>query len=105
MRGKATDVGCGGAKRAPERVEVAVSKREGHGTCRVLGRRGRLGRAKSCKRPLYLPARGTSHWRFTRRAKLPAGSYVFRSRAVDRAGNVEGRRSGSARNRLFVRVR
>jgi S-formylglutathione hydrolase FrmB len=103
VRGKATDRGCGDI-RPVAHVELAVFRRQGGGKCRNLLRSGRLGRRMSCRRPLFLSTRGTSRWRFKAKGRLPSGAYVLRSRAVDRAGNVEPRPSASARNRLIVRL-
>jgi S-formylglutathione hydrolase FrmB len=101
VRGNASDRGCASVRQVA-RVELAISRRERGGTCRNLRRSCRLGRRTSCRRPAFLPARGTSRWRFGR-ARLPKGTYMLRSRAVDRSGNVE-RRAARARNRLTVRL-
>jgi hypothetical protein len=57
---------------------------------------GRLGRARSCHRPLELLARGTARWRLSIRAHLPRGRYLVTARAIDTAGNA----SAPARRRL-----
>jgi hypothetical protein len=105
LRGSARDRGCGGVAR----VTVAVAHRErGRGNrCRYLRPNGRLGRVTSCLRPIYVPARGGRSWRFKLRRTLPRGTYVVRSRAIDRTGNVEikQRLRGKRRNLVKLRVR
>jgi hypothetical protein len=95
-------VGCAGARGRLRRVEVAVARRVGH-RCRFLRRNGRFGRAASCGRRTFLPARGTSRWRLERRRRFPAGRYVAYVRGIDRSGNVETRIT--RRNRLTLRIR
>ena len=88
LRGRAHDQGCATLKR----VGVAVArrvKRHGQKRCRWLGKRGRFGRPARCDRPRWLGVRGAARWELTLRRPLPVGSYVARSRAVDRAGNRE----------------
>lgn len=84
------------------RVDVALALRTGS-RCRFLGARGRFGTARSCSRPQYVRARGTSRW--TRRVSrtLPAGRYVAITRAADRFGNRE--RSRTTANVLRFRLR
>ena len=55
----------------------------------------------SCK-PSYLRATGTTHWRFRLRTKLAKGSYRAYSRAVDKAGKVETKRTSSNTRALRV---
>jgi hypothetical protein len=87
FRGVAWERGCGKL----DRVTIAIARREGGGTglCRYLQPDGRLGRVVSCRRPTYVRARGTAHWRFRLARRLPIGTYTARIRAVDRAGNAE----------------
>lgn len=56
------------------RVQVALARVQA-GRCRFLTPRGRLGRAGACARPAWLRARGGARWTFSRRARLPRGSY------------------------------
>jgi phosphatidylinositol-3-phosphatase len=66
-------------------VFVAIGLRT-HGRCRFWGRSGRLGRAVSCGRPVYLLASGTGSWRLKLRRRVPAGSYVMLAAALDATG-------------------
>ena len=72
--------------------------------CRFLGRGG-LSRPRSCKRPLWLRTRGTRSWSRSVRARhaLPAGRYRIEVRSIDRAGNVEHKRTKA--NSPLVRVK
>jgi hypothetical protein len=98
LRGRARDRGCGGTKR----VQVSVARKVG-GRCAFLRRNGRFTKARSCRRAVYLKARGKRRWRLRKRVSLPAGTYVIRVRSVDRAGNRE--RRTRKRNVLVRRVR
>lgn len=95
LSGRVRDRGCGGVRR----VQVSVARRSGR-RCAFLRPNRRFTRARSCRRAVYLNARGTRTWRLAMDVRLPAGTYVIRVRAVDRAGNRE-RRS----NVLVRRVR
>lgn len=99
VRGTAADRGCA-ARRGVRRVAVAVALRQGT-RCRFLRADGRLDRARSCRRPAYLPARGTRRFTLVRRGlALPRGRYRVVARATDRSGNVERpSRSRPARRR------
>jgi hypothetical protein len=90
---------CGRAMR----VEVALA-RASAGRCRFLKGRS-LGGARSCERPVWRRARGTSKWRTTLRGRLGRGSFYVFARArdvkgvagpVERARLVAGRK-GRAR--------
>jgi hypothetical protein len=104
VRGTARDFGC--AHRVA-RVTVAIALRAGGGRCRYLQASGRLAPRGKCRRATYITARGTSHWSFTSSRRLPAGTYVVRSRAIDAAGNVERKQrlKGSLRNFATLRLR
>jgi prolyl oligopeptidase family protein len=96
LSGRATDRGCGRVAR----VRVAVARRAGHGRCRFVTRRGRLGRRRSCRRPSFVSARGRETWRLSlRRRRLPHGRYVAFAVAVDVAGH-RGPRGRAVRFRL-----
>ncbi|HEX8120503.1 MAG TPA: prolyl oligopeptidase family serine peptidase [Solirubrobacteraceae bacterium] len=96
ISGRATDRGCGRVAR----VRVAVARRVGHGRCRFVTRRGRLGRRRSCRRPSFVSARGRETWRLSlRRRRLPHGRYVAFAVAVDAAGH-RGPRGRAVRFRL-----
>jgi hypothetical protein len=109
LSGKSRDVGCAAkAARTPrdrggiKRVFVSIGKVVGK-KCRFLTRKGKLLRAKrSCSRPVLLPAKGRTKWRFSIRARLPRGKYRAVVRAVDQAGNKEGPRK---RNTIAFTVR
>jgi hypothetical protein len=79
LSGRATDAGCGGAV---ARVEVAIARKVGK-KCRFVGAGGR----RSCAKPVFLKAKGTTRWSLT--VKLPRGSYALQLRARDRAGNLQ----------------
>jgi hypothetical protein len=96
LTGSSRDRGCGAkAARTPrdrgglKRVYVSVGKvLRGH-RCRFLTRKGKLAKKRKCTRPILLRAKGTRHWRFSARARLPRGKYRVVVRAIDRAGNKE----------------
>ena len=108
-RGRSYDRGCRlrGRVRASglRRVHVSVARVRGR-SCRFVDRRGRLlRRARSCRRPLLLPARGTKAWRFALRSgarACRAGRYRVQVRAIDLVGNKERPRQVA---RGFFRVR
>jgi hypothetical protein len=102
VRGTARDLGC---SRRVARVTVAIARRAGGGGCRYVQASGRLGPRGKCRRATYVSARGTSRWAFTPSRRLPAGTYVVRSRAIDAAGNVERKQRLKGRLRNFVTVR
>jgi hypothetical protein len=93
LQGRASDRGCGPARGSIRRTRVSMMRRSGR-RCRFLGRGG-LSRPRSCGRPLWLRTRGTRSWRRSVRARhaLPGGRYRITVRSIDRAGNVEHRRT------------
>jgi beta-galactosidase len=98
LRGRSRDAGCSGHAR----VLVSIWRRAGRGRCRFVGRRGRLTRARPCRRSVLLRARGTRRWRLrVRRARIPRGVYRVTARGRDGAGNLERR---SRRNTARVRI-
>ena len=104
LRGSATDQGCLSPLPATGRVAevwIAVAREASPG-CRFLRADGYLSKPRSCHRTSYLLARGTTSWRFSASAHLPAGSYKAWSRAVDASANVE--RKSAARNLTRFRV-
>jgi len=111
LRGRSHDVGCRSATGASlagavANVYVSVAKVRGHGAgqnCRFVDVRGRLTRARSCRRAIFLPARGRGRWTFSLRAHLPAGHYRVVARALDRARNKERPKKG--RNILLFSLR
>ncbi|MEA2373747.1 MAG: hypothetical protein QOD53_210, partial [Thermoleophilaceae bacterium] len=84
---------------------VAHRIRHGGGSCRYLRADGRFGPVVDCHRATYIAAKGARHWRFKLRRSLPGGTYVVRSRAIDRTGNVEIKVRGRGKRRNFVRFR
>jgi len=95
LRGTAADGGCAGsvaahtvARRGAVRsVRFAVSV-FAPGGCRFVVAGGRLSTTRSCRRPLFVTARGTGRWQLRARGRFPHGRYVVRSRVYDAAGNV-----------------
>jgi ABC-2 type transport system ATP-binding protein len=82
--GRSTDTGCG-ARIA--RVQVSVARQAG-AKCRFLYTGGRTLPARSCKRPVWLLARGTRSWRLQLKGYLKRGTYRIGVRAVDAAQNT-----------------
>ncbi len=114
LAGSASDRRCSGSGKAPRRVRVSVARlvpplpgtpnrHHEHDRCRFLQRSGSFSEARSCQRIGFLTAHGTSSWSFVHRASVTAGDYLVRTRAVDRAGNVEY--ANLRRNRLVLTVR
>ena len=83
------------------KVRVAIGRKVGSG-CRFLRANGRFGSRRSCLRTQYITARGTNRWTLRLRARLPRGSYLLWSRAIDNAGTIE--RKFARRNLLRARV-
>jgi hypothetical protein len=102
VHGSAGDRGC---SHRVARVTVAVAKRVHGGRCRYLDASGRLGPRGRCRHATYVSARGTTHWSLRVARRLPPGTYVVRSRAIDAAGNVERKHRLHGRERNFVVVR
>jgi hypothetical protein len=77
--------------------------------CKRLGSSGRLRSVKlkrgRCALAGFLRAKGTTSWSFKLSHRLPNGSYVVTSRAVDTAGHVESTFSTKAHNQLRLKVR
>jgi hypothetical protein len=109
MRGTSSDRGCRATKTARARrgrvqtVFVSIAKVRGRHRCRFLNRKGRLQRARNCRRPTLLRARGTRRWRFRIRARLPRGTYRAVARGVDASENKE--RPAKPRNQVRFRIR
>jgi hypothetical protein len=99
--GKTRDRNCRGPGHGARRVEVSVAMRElgivnrarggSPGFCRHLRPGGRLTQPRPCLERVYLPTTKGGHrlWHLRQEAALVPGRYVMRSRAIDRAGNVE----------------
>ena len=97
LRGTARGRGC-----AVSKVRVAIARKSGS-QCRFLRSNGRFSARRSCLRTSYLTARGKTRWSLNKRVRLPRGSYLIWSRAIDSAGQIE--RKAKARNLLARRVR
>ena len=87
IHGVAHDRGCQGVV---SRVQVSFAQRVGpkHTQCRFLHRGGKFGRRVSCRRHVWLNARGTNTWSL----KLPGlarGYYKVWVRGVDKKKHVE----------------
>jgi hypothetical protein len=99
VRGTASDLGCGALGAGTvARVEISVQRQRG-ARCKYMTSRGRLGGARSCARPTWLTARGTSSWAFALPKRLPQGTYKIRARGLDSAGNVGAQKSMRVRLR------
>jgi hypothetical protein len=96
LRGTANGLRCPVAK-----VRVAVGRKIGK-RCRYLQPDGRFGKTVRCTKTSYLTTKGTKRWSITKRVRLPKGSYLVWSRAIDTAGNIE--RKANRRNLVKRRV-
>jgi hypothetical protein len=83
LHGRATGSRCGVAT-----VTVSIARVRGK-QCRLMTDRGRLSPPASCSARRFLVASGTSDWHLELPKRLPHGSYMIRTRAVDFAGNVQ----------------
>jgi hypothetical protein len=82
LSGRATDKGCGKVAG----VSIAVAKVSGK-KCRFLSSFKRFEKARSCRKPLFLAAKGTAKWTYSVKAKVAKGRYIAMVRATDTAGN------------------
>jgi hypothetical protein len=115
LSGRAIDLVCTGptstaAYRAKlSKVRVFLFEKKGR-KCRFLGRKGRLGRARSCSKPVFLSAKtryikGSSKtlWKLSKKVHLSRGTYTAGVRSTDRFGHVETRKRSYNTTRLRVR--
>jgi hypothetical protein len=108
VSGTATERRCAGAADTVKRqqqvrhVYVSVYESFKHGLCRFLLAGGKLGRKRSCNRPVEFLARGTARWQLGRRLHVPAGRYLIRADAVDGLRHHQ-RHSGASVVRIRVR--
>lgn len=108
LRGTASDRGCKGDAKTRERlgalrkVRAAVALKSGT-RCRFASRKGTLGSARSCRKPVFLTARGSKSWRLELRGAFRAGTYAVSVRATDSAGNVGPTKTASLRLRAANR--
>jgi hypothetical protein len=75
---------------------VAISRATPKRRCRFVAATGKLTRARSCRKPVWLAAKGTASWSFGAKRTLPRGAYAMRARARDRAGNVQAKPASRA---------
>jgi hypothetical protein len=91
LHGRASDTGCTAAIAVAgrvARVEVAISRKAGR-KCRFVAAGGTLGKARSCAKPVWLRAKGTSSWSLALQRRLPRGTYAILVRSRDAAGNLQ----------------
>ena len=106
VRGNASERRCPGAAPAIQdrqhvvHVFVSVYRAAGHGRCRFLRPNGRLTARRSCAKPVQFRTRGMGVWSVRRHQRIPRGTYLIRSDAVDGLGHHQ-RHSGAS----VVRVR
>lgn len=88
LRGIAIDQGCGPAGTGKvAKVKVSIKRKVGD-RCQHLLANGRLGAATKCHNA-WLSAKGTGRWSFHLKHRLPKGTYVVSTQAIDNAGNVQ----------------
>jgi hypothetical protein len=90
------------ARRRVARVYVMLYRRTAHGRCRFLRRNGTFTRPRSCSRPIEYRASGTAHWRLRLRIRIPPGSYLVRSDAVNGYGRDQRRTAASLKRVVVV---
>ncbi len=81
------------------RVTISVWKHSGR-RCRFLTRKGRLSKARSCRKAIRIPVKARylgrrtdkTAWSFRRRVHIPRGVYTFAARGTDALGHRETRR-------------
>ena len=98
LHGRASDTGCSAAIAVAgrvARVEVAISRKAGR-KCRFVAAGGKLAKAHSCSKPVWLRAKGTASWSLALPRRLPRGSYTILVRARDAAGNVQAKPAKAA---------
>jgi hypothetical protein len=106
VRGNAFERRCPGAAPAIQdkqrviHVFVSVYRAYRHGRCRFLRANGRLTAKRSCAKPVQFRARGMGVWSVRRHQRIPRGTYLIRSDAVDGLHHHQ-RHSGAS----VVRVR
>jgi len=83
LRGTAADRGCGVAL-----VTLSILRVDGK-RCRPVTRTGKLGARGTCSAKRYVVASGTTRWQLALPKRMPKGTYLIRTRAIDLAGNVQ----------------
>ena len=110
INGRSSDKGCGKAHSATakghlRRVYVSVARLIGNGKktrCSFLNKKGHFTKARSCKKPIRLRAKGGRKWHANLKAHLTPGRYRVSAVGLDQAGNLE---KPSRRNTVTFRVR
>ena len=108
LRGTASDRGCKADAKTRERagslrrVSVAVALKSGT-RCRFVSKQGSLGRARSCKTPAFVTARGKKTWRLELRNRFRPGTYVVSVRPTDAVGNRGPTKTATLRLRAAKR--
>jgi hypothetical protein len=86
LTGRSSSRACAtAARRRVASVSVAIGRRVG-ASCRFARHRGGFSVARTCGRPLYMYASGTTSWRLRYSHSLARGSYVVYVHAINRAG-------------------
>ena len=106
VNGRSSDRGCGRAHSATikghlKRVYVSVARLSGR-KCSFLNRKGHFTKARSCRKPTRLRARGKRKWHLNVSGKLTPGRYRITVVAVDQSGNLE---KPKKRNTVTFRMR
>jgi hypothetical protein len=91
------------------RLENGAKVAKKHATCLVLRSNGRFKRVHAkkhgrCSRPAVVKAKGTNKWSLKIKGKLPPGTYVAFSQAVDKTGKKETHFSTHRGNERRFRV-
>jgi uncharacterized repeat protein (TIGR01451 family) len=69
------------------RIDIAIESTSRSGKCASLSTTGRLkATSAGCQTIVWLKARGTTHWSYRFRHRLPHGTYVLLVRTMTRAG-------------------
>jgi hypothetical protein len=95
-------LGCGHITKVQVSVARKAGKRKGKRVCRYLNAKGRFSKRVSCSKPRYIAAKGTKHWRFTSKRKIPRGTYTLRVRSID---SFKRRSPVQKRRHTIVQVR
>ncbi|MFL5780249.1 MAG: hypothetical protein ACJ760_02955, partial [Thermoleophilaceae bacterium] len=97
LRGRARDRGCSHLRRV--QVSIALHR---HHRCRFVKKNGRLAGRTRCRHARWITVHGRRSWHLRTR-RLRPGRYTIRTRAVDRAGNLERKRRRARPRRVRVR--
>ncbi|HTX29742.1 MAG TPA: S53 family peptidase [Solirubrobacteraceae bacterium] len=97
--GVSSNHGCGGHIVS---VGVALARSAGRHKCRFLLADGKFGKVTSCRPRHFLKARGTVHWTFQRRLRLPKGVYLLWAHATNSKRRTT---RNTARKHIFMRLR